>query len=179
MKALWTVPVLVLGASIACAQTSAPDKAPSKQSSIMPSARHVSGDPSPGLATSTHDVQWGPAPDVLPSGAEVAVLQGNPFAPTGNYTLRLKMPNGYTVGPHCHPHDEIVTVIQGNLIFGMGDHINRAETTTLHNGGLVNAAQGVHHYVIAQGETIVQVDGLAPFQISYLKDGPCPWAPQP
>ena len=40
------------------------------------------------------DLKWGPVPPVLPKGAEIAVLSGNPFE-KGAYVLRLKMPAGY------------------------------------------------------------------------------------
>jgi hypothetical protein len=38
-------------------------------------------------------IHWGAAPNALPAGAELAVLEGNPMAP-GAYTMRLKMPDG-------------------------------------------------------------------------------------
>ena len=46
-------------------------------------------------------VQWGPAPPVLPAGAQIAVLEGNP-AEKGPITLRLKFPASYNVPPHWH-----------------------------------------------------------------------------
>jgi len=47
-------------------------------------------------------ILWAPAPPVVPKGAEAAVLDGNPFASSGSYTLRLKMPAGYRIPPHWH-----------------------------------------------------------------------------
>jgi hypothetical protein len=37
---------------------------------------------------------WGPAPAVLPPGAKLAVLEGDPTA-AGPYTMRLRMPDHY------------------------------------------------------------------------------------
>ena len=39
---------------------------------------------------------WGPAPPVLPKGAQIAVLSGDP-SKDGLYVLRLKMPANYKI----------------------------------------------------------------------------------
>lgn len=57
----------------------------------------------------------GAGPARSPKGAEAAVLDGNPFASGGSYTLRLKMPAGYKIPPHWYPTDENVTVLSGSL----------------------------------------------------------------
>lgn len=128
-------------------------------------------------AASSAPVQpkWGPVPPVLPAGAQIAVLQGNPFA-DGVYTLRLRMPNGYTVPPHFHPTDEMVTVISGNLMFGHGDKVDRGAMTTLHSGDFATAPASMHHYVTARGETVVQVHGQGPFAITYVNPADNPQA---
>jgi hypothetical protein len=64
-------------------------------------------------------VEYGPAPSFVAPGAQLAVLEGNPLATSGDYTIRLKMPDGYRVAPHWHPKRENVTVISGTLKFGM------------------------------------------------------------
>ena len=45
-------------------------------------------------------IQWGPPPPFVAPGAQLAVLEGNPMASTGDYTIRLKMPAGYKIAPH-------------------------------------------------------------------------------
>src|ERR1043165_3801375 len=70
-------------------------------------------------------IKWEPAPPVLPKGAEIAVLSGDP-SKDGPYVLRLKMPTGYKVPAHNHPTAETVTVISGKFHIGMGDKIGRA-----------------------------------------------------
>src|SRR5262249_58503105 len=65
-------------------------------------------------------IQWGPAPDVLPKGAEAVVLYGDPTK-EGQFALRLRLPSGYHVPPHHHPVDENVTVISGTFKLGMGE----------------------------------------------------------
>src|SRR5438876_6550076 len=66
-------------------------------------------------------VQFGPVPPFVPPGAQLAVLEGDPTAPSGDFTVRLKMPDGYKIPPHWHPKRENVTVISGNFKVGMGD----------------------------------------------------------
>src|SRR5258708_19966121 len=56
-------------------------------------------------------IKFGPAPPFLPAGAQLAVLEGDPMASSGDFTIRLKMPAGYKVAPHTHPNRENVTVI--------------------------------------------------------------------
>jgi quercetin dioxygenase-like cupin family protein len=67
-------------------------------------------------------VKFGPAPPFLPPGAQLAVLEGNPMGSSGDFTIRLKMPDGYKAAPHTHPNRENVTVLSGTLKVGMGDH---------------------------------------------------------
>lgn len=48
-------------------------------------------------------IQYGPAPSFVAPGAQLAVLEGNPMASSGDYTIRLKMPDGFRIAPHWHP----------------------------------------------------------------------------
>ena len=71
------------------------------------------------------EIKWGPAPTVLPPGAEAAVLFGDP-SKDGLFVLRLKLPEGYRVPPHTHPVDEVITVISGTFSMGMGETADQA-----------------------------------------------------
>ncbi len=53
-------------------------------------------------------IQWGPAPPSLPAGAQAAGLLGKPGR-AEPFILRLKFPAGYTIAPHRHSIDELVT----------------------------------------------------------------------
>src|ERR1700738_1953832 len=81
----------------------------------------TSGVPELQIVSSSSELKWGPAPPVVPSGAQAAILAGDPFKDGDAYTLRLKMPDGYRVAPHWHPTDENITVLSGTLGAGMGD----------------------------------------------------------
>ena len=82
-------------------------------------------------------VQWGPAPPVLPAGAEIAVLEGNP-SEKGAVTLRLRFPANYNIPPHWHSMAERVTVLSGTFNVGMGDKLDRHASQALEPGGFVS-----------------------------------------
>jgi hypothetical protein len=113
------------------------------------------------------EIKWGAAPPVLPAGAQMAVLAGDP-GKTGHVTLRLKMPAGYAVAPHWHPTDERVTVISGHLGLGMGDTLDKSKSKVLKPGGYAVAAAEMHHFVWTKSGAIVQVDLMGPFVITYV-----------
>jgi hypothetical protein len=66
----------------------------------------------------------------------VAVLEGDP-AKEGFFTMRLWLPDGFKIQPHCHPKVEHVTVISGTFNVGMGDKFDQAVTRTMPAGGLL------------------------------------------
>lgn len=112
-------------------------------------------------------VAWGPAPAVFPAGAKFAVLQGDP-SQAGVFTVRLDMPDGYTIAPHFHPTDEHITVIQGTFLVGLGDKLDFTNPLTLAPGGFATAPANHHHYARAKGHTVVQVHGMGPFSLTYV-----------
>lgn len=111
--------------------------------------------------------EWAPAPPVLPAGAEIAVLSGNPFA-EGQFVLRLKLPAGYDVPAHIHSGDELITVISGEFNIGHGEKLDRGAGTLLTAGGFVELPAGHQHFAWTGAETIVQIHGPGPFDITYL-----------
>jgi quercetin dioxygenase-like cupin family protein len=113
------------------------------------------------------DLKWGPAPAIFPSGAKMAVLQGDPGKAEA-VTVRLEFPNGYVLPPHFHPTDEAVTVIEGTFQVGMGDKVEKSKAMSIPVGGFVVAHAGQHHYGIAKGRTIVQVNLVGPFALTYV-----------
>jgi hypothetical protein len=120
------------------------------------------------LFASPKEIKWGPAPPVVPKGAEAAALDGDPFKDGSFYTLRLKMPDGYKIPPHWHPTDENVTVLSGTLGAGMGDKFDPAKGQLMKPGGFVSMPHGMHHFAWAKGPTVVQVHGVGPFAFTYV-----------
>jgi quercetin dioxygenase-like cupin family protein len=112
-------------------------------------------------------ITWGPAPAVLPPGAKLAVLKGDP-GQSGLYTMRLDLPDGYRVAPHTHPTDEHLTIISGTFLLGMGDSFEAAGATVLPAGGFATVHANMHHYAITRGRTVVQIHGMGPFVLTYV-----------
>jgi hypothetical protein len=119
-------------------------------------------------------ISWGQAPPFVAPGAQLAVLEGNPAASSGDYTIRLKMPAGYRIAPHWHPLRENVTVISGTFKVGMGDVFETNKMTALPAGSFAFLNPDMHHYAMASGEVVVQVHGMAPLQFNYVNPGDDP-----
>src|SRR5438270_9474097 len=113
------------------------------------------------------DIKWGPAPPVLPAGAEAAVLDGDPTQ-AGSFTIRLKVPDGYTIPPHWHSIPEQLTVVSGSFGLGLGDKMDKSKIRYLPAGSYVRLGKEERHFAIAKGETVVQVHGTGPFDIHFV-----------
>ena len=124
-----------------------------------------------GLAAQTSDdssaLRWAPVPPILPPGAQIAVVSGDPTT-TGMTTIELIMPDGYRMPPHSHPVDEHVQVLEGALLVGLGDKLDAGHTMRAEVGDTGTAPAGAHHYTIAEGMTRVRVTFMGPYTITYL-----------
>ena len=114
-------------------------------------------------------------PPVLPPGALIAVISGDPAAP-GEFTLLVSMPDGYRLPPHSHPSYEHVEVKEGALLVGTGDALDPQRTRALVAGDSATAPEGVPHFSIARGRTVVSATFIGPYTITYLRaeDAPRP-----
>ena len=121
----------------------------------------------PAGAQKTAKLNWGPVPPVLPAGAKMAVVSGDP-GKAASFELQLEMPNGYVIPPHWHPTDEQVTVKSGQFRYGMADKIDEKSTKSLRPGQSVNLKAKMNHYAMARGRTVVTINGMGPFQITYV-----------
>jgi catechol 2,3-dioxygenase-like lactoylglutathione lyase family enzyme len=113
-------------------------------------------------------IPWGPASPVVRHDAHFAVLEGDPTASTGDFTVRLKMPDGFRIAPHFHPNRENVTIISGTFKVGMGDEFDPNKMKAFTAGSFAFLDPDMHHYAMACGETIVQVHGQSPLQFNYV-----------
>jgi hypothetical protein len=149
--------ILLLLPVISLAQTAAPKKAATKAKPAGPAPVVVTPD----------KIQWGPVPAIFPSGAQFAVLAGDPGKP-GPFTVRLKMPDGYRVMPHWHPTAENLTVLSGEFHVGMGDKFDESSMLTLPAKSLGVVPPHHNHYAMAKGETEIQVSSTGPFKLIYV-----------
>jgi quercetin dioxygenase-like cupin family protein len=121
----------------------------------------------PHVAMTPADLKWGPAPPVLPPGAQIAVLDGDP-GKDGFFTLRLKFPDGYKIAPHWHPTDENIVIVSGTFMMGLGEKRNDASMHALTSGSFTIMPKTGRHYATAKGETVVQIYGQGPFVVNYV-----------
>jgi len=112
-------------------------------------------------------IQWAAAPNMLPAGAKLAVLEGDPTK-EGPFTMRLWMPAGYRIPPHSHPAPEHVTVVSGTFYVGLGDTFDEKKGNKLPAGTFAFLAPGMHHFAYAKVATVIQLHGIGPWQINYL-----------
>ena len=121
------------------------------------------------VISAVKDAQWGPAPPMLPPGAQIAVLAGNPMGSSA-YTVRLKFPANYAIPAHSHPTDENVVVVSGAVTFGMGDKLVKgaASNKTLTPGGYFLAPAGMTHFAYTTSETTIVLYGQGPVEFKYV-----------
>jgi len=125
----------------------------------MAAAQHVIAQPD--------SLKWRAAPPVLPKGAQIAVLYGDPGKP-GPFVFRLKFPAGYKVAAHMHPNDYNVTVLSGTMYLGMGDKFDPAQGQALNAGGYLHLPKRMHHYEWTNEDTVIELSGIGPVGMTYL-----------
>ena len=113
------------------------------------------------------EVKWGAAPPVLPKGAKMAVLEGDP-GKEGAFVARLMMPANYKVAPHWHSKDEDLTVISGTFYLAEGDKLEKKHAHAIRAGGFHHLPAKTHHYAFSKGPAVVQINGQGPFDITYI-----------
>ena len=121
------------------------------------------------LIQTPSEAAWGPAPPMLPPGAKIAVLSGDPTKPVA-YSVRLKFPANYVIPAHSHPTDENVVVVSGTVTFGIGDRLAKgaAGNKTLTTGGYVLAPANMNHFAYTTAETTIVLYGQGPVEFNYV-----------
>jgi quercetin dioxygenase-like cupin family protein len=143
------------------------------QGAVSPSGQHAHA-----IVALAGTEQWGPAPAILPPGARLAVLEGDPAQP-GPFTMRLLIPAGYRIPPHFHPVVEHVTVIRGTFQVGMGEQFDPAKLTDLPAGTFAALSPGTRHFAQAKVETVIQLHGVGPWGLTYVNPADDPRKAQP
>jgi quercetin dioxygenase-like cupin family protein len=120
--------------------------------------------------------KWGPAPPMLPPGALIAVLAGDPSKPAP-YSVRLKFPANYDIPAHSHPTDENVAVVSGELYMGMGTKLDRNAGSGLGVGGFGLVPAGSNHFAYTKAETTIVLYGMGPVEFKYVNPADDPRTP--
>jgi quercetin dioxygenase-like cupin family protein len=93
--------------------------------------------------------------------------------------MRLKLPSGYHISPHTHPEAEVVTVISGTFHLGVGKMAKDSAAKTLPAGSFFVVEPGMEHYPFASEETVVQINSMGPWGITYVNPKDDPRKPTP
>ena len=112
------------------------------------------------------DLKWVDVPS-LPSGAKLAVIEG-PLNEAVPFTFRLQFPANYQIPAHWHPAVERVTVISGTINMGIGDKLDAQTTKPLGPGSMAIMQPKTNHFVWTKEETVVQLNGVGPWGITYV-----------
>lgn len=118
------------------------------------------------LATS--EMRWQEGPPSLRAGAQMVVLDGDP-GKKGSFTVRLRMPAGYTIPAHTHPAAERVTVISGAVYLGIGEKFDESAGRELKAGDYAVLPAGVAHFAWSPSEAVLQIDSEGPFQRTFVE----------
>ena len=105
------------------------------------------------------EIQWRPAPAVLPAGAQSAVLYGDPNK-EGLFSMWFRLPKGYRVPPHTLSKPGLFTVISGTFRIGMGEKADPSKAKAMPAGSFIALAPGTPHFVAVDEETVVQLNNL-------------------
>jgi hypothetical protein len=112
------------------------------------------------------DFKWGDVAS-LPPGAKIALIEGK-MNEEGPITARIKLPADYKIPVHWHPGVERVTVLSGTFNYGMGDKLDPQKTTALGAGSVVVMQPKMNHFVWTKEETVIQLNGMGPWGITYV-----------
>lgn len=115
------------------------------------------------------DIQWQPCPPPLPSGAEMAVLEGNPRS-SGLFTVRFKVEAGFVMPPHTHPKAERVTVLKGRMSVAFGMNTSHDSAKQFGPGDYYVNARGAVHTVWADEPSIIQITGIGPWEANFVSN---------
>ena len=111
-------------------------------------------------------------------GQKMAILAGDPKKSGGLFTVRIKDSAGFKIPTHWHPNDEHVTVLSGTLYFGLGDKFDRTKAKAYPAGSYFMIPGKTYMYGWAEEDFIVQVHGVAPFEVHLLgEDHKSGWIP--
>lgn len=120
------------------------------------------------VAVTPDQVRWF-TPAYYTDGRQRAQLFGD-SGREGAWVDRVRIPGDSRVLAHTHPHDELVTVIQGTWYLGAGERFDPAKLHGYPAGSFIVIPAGVPHFLATrQGPVIVQVTGTGPFGTNYLE----------
>jgi hypothetical protein len=130
--------------------------------SLMTERSANAADPDPSIMSITlpSQIQWGKSSSG--SGADTAVLFGDPKKP-GLYIMLLRWPPHTMSHPHFHPNDRFLTVLEGTWWVGWGPKYDPNSTVPMTKGSFVrHFGKKIHYDGAKDGEVILEIVGEGP-----------------
>ena len=115
---------------------------------------------------------WGPGPAGLPKGAKMILVSGNPTK-EGPYTVRMRYPAGYRIGPHRYSSAVSFKIITGGLTYGLGTDTHSG-IKSLIKGRTGTVPANTYYYASTSMGATMEFKGTGPMTIEYAraKDDP-------
>jgi hypothetical protein len=134
----------------------------------LPAAPGEPVEPKPQVtALAPKDIRWS-TPAYYTDGRQRAYLLGD-SSKGGDWIDRVRIPGGSRVLPHTHPHDEIVTVVEGIWYLGVGEKFDETKLQPYPAGSFIHIPADVAHFLATkEGPVIVQVSGHGLFRTNYV-----------
>lgn len=104
---------------------------------------------------------------LTPMSQDVEVLYGDPEAVGKPFVIRIRELPGGAIPPHRHPVDEHITVVEGSILFGIGDDADPKNAKELKAGDYAFIPAGTTMFGYTPNAAIVQVHGVGPFHIHW------------
>ena len=120
------------------------------------------------VGVTPQQVKWF-TPPYYKDGRQRAQLYGD-SSKDGVWVDRVKIPADAHVLAHTHPHDELVTVIEGTWYVGEGEKYDATRLKAYPAGSFVVIPAGLAHFVATKKDAaIVQVNGVGKFATEYVE----------
>jgi len=120
------------------------------------------------IAFTPPQVRWF-TPSYYTDGRERAQLFGD-SSQGGVWVDRVKIPAGKRILAHTHPHDEVVTVIEGTWYLGEGTKFNPTKLKGYPAGSFIVIPADAPHFAVAKdGTVIIQLSGNGKFHTDYVE----------
>jgi quercetin dioxygenase-like cupin family protein len=120
------------------------------------------------LAVTPEQVRWF-TPSYYKDGRQRAQLFGD-SSQEGAWVDRVKIPAGMRILAHTHPHDELVTVIEGTWYLGEGERFDPAKLKGYTAGSFIVIPASIPHFVATkESGVIVQLSGTGKFGTDFLE----------
>ena len=115
---------------------------------------------------------WKAGPAALPKGAKMILVSGDP-SKRGPYTVQMRYPAGYKIGPHRYPSEVRFKIINGGLTYGLGTD-TRSGIKSLTKGASGKVPANTYYFASTSLGATLEFTGTGPISVQYAraKDDP-------